>query len=58
MEMELVRNRLVITLSNRSLTLPKNSHAQIKINDWGIFPYEYSEKKKEWELKQVNYGNT
>ena len=58
MEMELVRNRLVITLSNRSLTLPKNSHAQIKINDWVIFTYEYSEKKKEWELKQVNYGNT
>jgi hypothetical protein len=49
-------NQLVITVAGRGVKLLKKNSINIVIGDWGIFTYEYSCEKQEWELKETKYG--
>jgi hypothetical protein len=49
-------NQLIITVAGRGVKRIKKKHINIVIGDWGIFIYEYSCEKQEWELKETRYG--
>jgi len=56
MELSLEKNRITITLSGKDVSIPKKNHLHIVAVDWGIFTYEYSCDKQEWELKKTKFG--
>ena len=47
---------LTITVSGKDVKRIKKRQLHIAIVDWGQYTYEYSCETREWELKQVKYG--
>lgn len=54
--LKISNNQIIITVSGRIVRLLKKNNLNITISDWGIFTYEYSCEKQEWELKEPKYG--
>jgi hypothetical protein len=52
-DINLFNNQFVITVSGRGVKRTKKNNINIVIGDWGIFTYEYSCEKQEWELKET-----
>ena len=53
----LTDNQFVITVFNNSVRRIKKNHIGIEVGShWGIFTYECSCEKREWELKETKYG--
>ena len=53
---KLTGKQLVITVGGRGVKLIKKNNIGISVGDWGIFTYEYSCNKQEWELKETKFG--
>ena len=51
----LSHNQLVVTVAGRGVSRIKKNNINILIGDWGIFTYEYSCDKQEWELKEIKF---
>ena len=54
--MNLSDNQLVFSVSGRGVQWLKKNNINIVMGDWGIFTYEYSCEKQEWELRETKYG--
>lgn len=47
---------LAITIAGRGVKRINKNNIHVVIGDWGVFAYEYSCNKQEWELKETKYG--
>ena len=56
-DISIINGKLIIALSDRSITRIKRNHIGIAISDWGDYVYEYSCEKQKWILLETKWWN-
>ena len=52
----LEQNHLIIKVFGKDVLIHNKNNVQVAVVDWGIFNYEFSCDRQEWELKEKKFG--